>query len=111
MGKPGQRELKIGACVLAGAGTAFGVLVGMEGILYALIICVLSIASYYLYTMPTRHSTFLWFIKVPANIIFNIHLLPLLVMSWTIRPYKRHIELHEERERLRQNNISSKAGN
>lgn len=100
MAKPGHRELIIGACVLAVAGTMLGIFAGMEGLLYALIVCVLSAASYYLYIMPTSQSALLRFVKFFANMFFNIHLIPLLVMSWTLRPYKRYIELHEERRRL-----------
>jgi hypothetical protein len=102
MKKPKQIELKIGAYALAGTGIALGIFVGVDGILFALIIWVLSIVSYYLYTMPAGNSTLLWLIKLTANIILNIFLLPLLVMSWTIQPYKKFIEKYEERNRLKQ---------
>ena len=102
MKRPKQIELKIGAYALAGSGIALGIFVGVDGILYALIVCGLSALSYYLYTMPTRNSTLLWLTKVTSNMILNIFLFPLLVMSWTIGPYKKFIERYEERNRLKQ---------
>lgn len=97
MAKSGQKELIIGAFTLAAAATELAIVFGWESILYSLIICILSAASYYLYTMPTRHSRLLLFIKIAGNAVFNIFLFPLLVMSWTLLRYKKPVEKHEDK--------------
>jgi hypothetical protein len=103
-----QRELKIGTYALVGSGIALGIFVGADGIVFALIVGVLSIVSYYVYTMPTRNSTLLWIIKLTANVILNIFLIPLLVMSWTMRPYRKFMEKREGRKHLKQDTGSAR---
>lgn len=98
-----QIEAKIGAYALIILAIALGIFVGVEGFLFILVIGALSVLSYYLYVMPTRNSSLLKLIKVFANVFLNIFLFPLLVMSWTVRPYKKFIEEYEKRSSASRN--------
>lgn len=77
-----NRETVVGGIVIIGLIVAFALTGGVEAILWFLGLVLVSIWSWWLYTVEVKSRLVFYAVKVPANILLNPLLILLLIGSY-----------------------------
>ena len=83
------KEAKVGLAVMALAALAFVGAGGIEAVIFVLTFTLVAAWSWWLYTFETKSDAMFYWVKVPANILFNPLLLFLLLGSWALRKFNK----------------------